>query len=171
MRELFASVVYQSLNSSGVELIQVALTVDELDLACEKLIETKANFDENDIIAEMIGIRAPYAGDTQFVKLFAVVGRVIFDMKSGNTKFKTFLFREAKYEQKMFIGISRYLQLVFPIPLNLYRILPLELFFSAQISLEYIFCKLNLTRHYIFYYSDLCSISIRKTCKLYNIVE
>ena len=59
------------------------MTADELDQACEKMTETAVNY-ENDIIAKMIGIRAPYAGDKQFVKLLAVVARAILDIKSGN---------------------------------------------------------------------------------------
>ena len=78
IRELFASSVYQTLTTQGVELVQCEMTLDELDSAIEKWEST-----EYDVIAKMIGIRSPFSGRPEFVQLQALFARAMYSIQSG----------------------------------------------------------------------------------------
>ena len=78
IRELFASSVYQTLTTQGVELVQCEMTLDELDSAVEKWESA-----EYGIIAKMIGIRSPFSGRPEFVQLQARFARTIYCIQSG----------------------------------------------------------------------------------------
>jgi len=82
IRERFAVTLCQTLTMTGVELIQVEGTLDELDQAINQY-----NIFKHDcatpIIATMIGVRAPFGGNGDFIALLALTARAIHALKSG----------------------------------------------------------------------------------------